>query len=221
MPPTDIRTEIDVLLTGRRLLEHPFYRRWEAGELTADELRSYAEQYRHFEEMLPSFLAELAGRLPDSAARDLVEANLVDECSDPEPHIALFEDFAAAFGAGRSGPSPATARLVETYRSSLGDGAVTALGVLAAYEVQAADVAASKAEGLRRHFGTPETGTRFWDVHAEVDRRHAQWVVTAVGTIASEGDRSSVRDGFRRSADAWWRFLDERESCRPVDLQPA
>ena len=33
--------------TGLRLLEHPFYRRWEAGELLPGELADYAGQYRH------------------------------------------------------------------------------------------------------------------------------------------------------------------------------
>ena len=29
------------------VLEHPFYRRWECGELSRDELTTYAGEYRH------------------------------------------------------------------------------------------------------------------------------------------------------------------------------
>ena len=40
---------LDQALEGRRLLDHPFYRRWENGELIEGELQHYAEQYRFFE----------------------------------------------------------------------------------------------------------------------------------------------------------------------------
>ena len=41
---------IDRLDAARRrwnVLEHPFYRRWECGELSRDELTAYAGEYRH------------------------------------------------------------------------------------------------------------------------------------------------------------------------------
>jgi pyrroloquinoline quinone (PQQ) biosynthesis protein C len=86
-------------LTGRRLLEHPFYRRREAGGLRGGEPGAYAEQYRHVERALPEVLREIADQLPDGPARDLVSANLADEESVPEPHVVLFESFADAAGA--------------------------------------------------------------------------------------------------------------------------
>ena len=45
--------------------------------------------------------------------------------------------------------------------------------MVAAYEVQAADIAATKADGLRRHYGVDPQGTRFWDVHAGQEVEHA------------------------------------------------
>ncbi len=81
---------LDVALDGRHLLTHPFYRRWESGGLADFELTAYAEQYRHFEAMLPNFLAELAHRLPEGAAKSAVQANWTDEVSEPT-HLALFD----------------------------------------------------------------------------------------------------------------------------------
>ena len=52
-------------LAGRRLLEHPFYRRWEAGEVSMGELADYAAQYCHFEDYLPGFLTTLVASLPE------------------------------------------------------------------------------------------------------------------------------------------------------------
>jgi hypothetical protein len=43
----------------RRLLCRPFYRRRRSGSLRDGELASYAEQYRHVEEVLPEVLASL------------------------------------------------------------------------------------------------------------------------------------------------------------------
>ncbi len=59
-------------LAGRRLLEHPFYRRWEAGEVSMGELAGYAAQYCHFEGYRPGFLTTLVASLPEGPGRDLV-----------------------------------------------------------------------------------------------------------------------------------------------------
>ena len=45
------------------LLSPPFYRRWEAGELTSQELAEYAVHYRAFEAVLPAVLAAVVDRL--------------------------------------------------------------------------------------------------------------------------------------------------------------
>ena len=50
-------------LDGRELLGHPFYLRWQAGELTADELARYAVNYRVFEAALPVVLTAVVEQL--------------------------------------------------------------------------------------------------------------------------------------------------------------
>jgi pyrroloquinoline quinone (PQQ) biosynthesis protein C len=211
-----VRMGLQAALGERRLLDHPFYRRWLAGGLEHGELAAYASQYRHFEAMLPGFLGDLAADLPPGDARDLVRANLADETANPVPHLELFEGFATAVGAGWSGMSPATARLVDCYRSCLDSGPARALGALAAYEVQSAEVADSKAQGLRSRYGIDREGTAFWEVHAEVDRRHADWVVAALAQVAAAGELECAMEGVAESAKAWWEFLDEREAARPA-----
>ena len=89
---------------GKRLLHHPFYRRWEAGTLASGELAAYAEQYRHIEAALPEVLSRVASNLPDGPARAAVNANLSDELGRPAPHLELFGTFAAAAGARRGAP---------------------------------------------------------------------------------------------------------------------
>jgi pyrroloquinoline-quinone synthase len=210
MEAIDLDRSLAGALDGRRLLDHPFYRRWTAGEVSMGELSAYAAEYRHFERYLPVFLADLVSSLPQGAARSLVEANLGDELGDSIPHVELFETFASAVGAPAKEPSEATRRLLGTYRQSLQDGPDAALSAFLAYEYQAPDVASSKAAGLREHYGLDESGIEFWSHHSRVDRRHSAWAQRAVEDLAPSED--AVVRSLRESADAWWAFLDEREA---------
>ncbi|HTZ08773.1 MAG TPA: iron-containing redox enzyme family protein, partial [Acidimicrobiales bacterium] len=184
-----LRTEIDAVLVevlaGRRLLDHPFYRRWEAGDLEVGELAAYAGQYRHVEAALPGVLERALAGIEDPEARRPVQANLDDERSKPAPHVELFEGFAAAVGApARAEATPATEALLAVTGGSATPAA--ALAALAAYEVQAAAIATSKAAGLRRHYGIDDTGTRFWDVHAGLEADHGGWTVEAIAALGAQ-----------------------------------
>ncbi len=217
----DLNHLFDEALRDRRLLQHPFYRRWEAGQLEPGELSEYAGQYRHFEAALPEVLDTVARGLADAGARALVQANLSDELGEPSPHLALFDDFTAAVGGSTSADaSPATEALVALYRDRSDSDPVGALAALAAYEVQAPAIASSKAEGLRGHYGISPAGTRFWDVHGVMDERHATWSLDALESVVEDED--AVRTAARQAADAWWAFLDERELSHAARVgQPA
>jgi len=213
-PLDEFDRQVTALLADRQLLTHAFYQRWSAGELAAEELTSYAEQYRHFEQALPGFLtATLAQPLPERA-RTLLEANLADEtgAGTGMPHLALFDRFAAAVGADEVAPTAATEKLVQTYETT--ESALDALGVLVAYESQAAAVAASKAAGLGQ-YGVNGTDAAFWNAHAEVDMAHREWAIAALHELAG-GSIEAASAGLRRGADAWWAFLDEREAAAPL-----
>src|SRR2546423_1018580 len=75
---------IDEARARWNVLDHPFYRRWECGELTRDELAFYAGEYRH---------AVVA--LADAAAATGDAEHAADEAA----HIELWDDFVAALGA--------------------------------------------------------------------------------------------------------------------------
>jgi pyrroloquinoline quinone (PQQ) biosynthesis protein C len=202
---------------GRHLLAHPFYRRWEAGTLSEGELAAYAEQYRHIERELPVTLAAIAAALPEGRARDLVEANLADELGSPEPHAELFESFALASGARAEAPSmPSTAALLALVRTAAANDPAAALAMIATYEVQAADIASSKSDGLRRHYGFDENGTRFWDVHRTQEVEHAGWSMEALAELGADPD--VVQAAATVSADSWWLFLSEREELAPAPV---
>ena len=212
---TDLARAVGSALDGRLLLAHPFYRRWEAGELRPAELAEYAVHYRAFETVLPEVLATVVDELMAEAeydAAELVARNLADELDHPEPHLDLFDGFAAALPTAPQATRPGAAarRLADTYRELARSSPVAALAGLAAYESQAADIAASKGDGLRRWYGLDAAGTRFWDVHAAMDADHGDWAVDALVLLGADADE--VLEGARRAADAWWSLLDEREA---------
>jgi pyrroloquinoline-quinone synthase len=202
---------------GRALLSHPFYQRWEAGELAPGELAEYAVHYRAFESALPEILSVVAERLEASGehqAATLVARNLTDELGRPEPHLALFDRFADAIPrvapVSATSPGPAARELVATYRDLVAEGPVAALAGLAAYETQASAIAATKGDGLRHWYGMDEEGTEFWDVHAVMDADHGDWALDALTLL--DADPAVVGGAARRGAEAWWAFLDEREA---------
>jgi pyrroloquinoline quinone (PQQ) biosynthesis protein C len=123
--------------------------------------------------------------------------------------------FARAAGAApEAEPTAATSALLSALRQASLFGPVAALAMVAAYEVQAADIAASKAEGLRHHYGMAAEGTRFWDVHTSQEVAHADWSIEAL--TALEADPAVVRAAAQVAADAWWDFLTEREELAPA-----
>jgi pyrroloquinoline-quinone synthase len=211
---TRLRAVVATTLEGRALLTHPFYRRWEAGELRIEELSEYTVHYRAFEAVLPTVLSAVVDRLMlegEFEAADMVARNLADELGCPEPHLALFDAFADALPAAAAPSSgPAAEALAATYLALADESPVAAIAGLAAYETQAAAIAASKGDGLRRWYGMDDADTTFWDVHATMDADHGDWAVEALALLGA--DEGEVANASRRAADAWWALLDEREA---------
>jgi pyrroloquinoline-quinone synthase len=193
-------------LDGRRLLDHPFYQRWSRGEVSVEELRAYAAQYRHFEAALPQHLEAISR---DATLRDVALRNLADE----QTHLELFDAFAAALGEAQpAAPSPAMQSLLDVYQRARARSAAEGFAALLAYEAQSPDVAASKAAGLREHGILDGDGLAFWDAHATLDRDHAAWALDALSTCGAGAQQ--VGDSIEAAAAAWWAFLDEREALR-------
>jgi len=204
-----LEENLALVLSDCQLLDHPFYRRWEAGELRRDEITKYAEQYRYFESMFPTFLRELSAQLPEGPIRDSVLDNLSDEITPPS-HLTLFEKFAMWFDASDAPISPAMSWLVDSYSELLTRGPGASLAGLWAYESQGANIAHFKAEGLARHYGATAGALEFWMAHGLVEEDHAKWTFDALSLL--EPDINDVVPSARLIGQAWWSFLDEREA---------
>jgi pyrroloquinoline-quinone synthase len=96
----DVLEALDETRRATNVLEHPFYLRWSAGELSARELARYAGEYRHAVAALAETSA-LAAREAPAGHIDELSAHAREEAA----HVALWDAFARAAEArvGRRG----------------------------------------------------------------------------------------------------------------------
>lgn len=205
---------LDEIVAERHLLDHPFYTAWTEGRLTRDALRGYAAQYYRHVAAFPTYLSAIHSRTADLVTRQYLLDNLIDEERGPENHPELWLRFAEGIGATRAevrraAPLPETQECDRTYRDVAGTASpAAALAALYAYESMVPAVAASKIDGLKRHYGIDDPETlRFFTVHQDVDVWHAK-----VARDLLEGAPSDVRDEAETVArsvlDALWTLLD-------------
>jgi pyrroloquinoline-quinone synthase len=182
------------------LLEHPFYKRWNCGELRRAELAWYAGEYRH---------AVVA--LAETAAKTGNEEHAREE-SD---HVRLWDDFAAAFEADTSGePSPETRQCVVAWTAP--ENRLEALAVMYAIESGQPDVSQTKLDGLAEHYGVPndERGAAYFALHAERDHDHATESRRALEEDATDADVDRLVEVAEAALKGNWTLLDGVDARR-------
>lgn len=220
-PPASLEGTIASSVASYPILEHPFYRAWTAGELTLDDLRDYACQYYRQVEAFPSYLQEVADRLPrGSVARRSVLENLQDEIEGE--HLELWLEFAGALGlkeedVSASVPNEETRQCIAAFREVATSGkTLAALGALYAYESQTVKTATSKLDGLADRYGIYGSGAEYFRVHSEVDVRHSEELLRGIAE-QSDLDPQAVamaQAGAETAARAVWLLLDGIERQR-------
>jgi pyrroloquinoline-quinone synthase len=178
---------IDAARRRWNLLEHPFYLRWERGELTRGELARYAGEYRHAVVALAD-AARTAGLHEDEEAA----------------HVDLWEDFALALGSEEREPLDETRRCAEAWTAA--DDELGAAAVLYAIESGQPEISQTKLRGLVDHYGFEEgsAATAYFEVHAERDLDHAS-EARAVLDGAEDGRLVSLAES---ALEGNWALLD-------------
>jgi pyrroloquinoline-quinone synthase len=194
---------LDAVRRRWNVLEHPFYRRWECGELSREELTAYAGEYRHAVVALAA-AAEAAAPLagPEHAVEE-------------REHVDLWDDFAAAVDAE---PGPArlegTTRCVAAWTSAADP--LEALGILYAIEAGQPDVSRTKLEGLVEHYGFEQdaSGTTYFTLHAERDHEHAAESRELLERHVRRADEDRVVEAAERALAGNWQLLDSVEALK-------
>jgi pyrroloquinoline-quinone synthase len=188
---------LDEARRRRNILEHPFYTRWERGELSRSELSAYAGEYRHAVEALAD-AAEAAAPLAGSEHAD-----------EERGHVELWDDFAAALDADlERRPNVETQRCATAWTSA--DDPLEALAILYAIEAGQPEVSRTKLAGLVEHYGFAEAGrgTAYFRLHAELDREHAAHSRALLEQHAGPDDEDRLVAAAERALDGNWELLD-------------
>jgi pyrroloquinoline-quinone synthase len=217
--------ELDELIRARSILEHPFYQAWNRGELTHEQLATYARIYYAHVEAFPGYLEAALEHVSDPRVRAELADNLADERGNPAPHDALWLDFAEGVGADRTDVTaapahPAAAAMVATFERLAEESLSTGVAALYAYESQQPDVSRTKAQGLRAHYGVEDAKSlAYFTVHEAADLRHRAGERDALAACLADGVPAHVIRGAAAEAlDAYWGLLDG--VCTEIGLEP-
>jgi pyrroloquinoline-quinone synthase len=224
MTPATLEQALQAALAPRDLLKHPFYQAWSAGELRAEDLARYAEQYRFQVTALPELLRRARALTRDADTEAELSRNLDDEEGRTGvAHARLWEAFGAAVGAAaEAGLLPETRASAESLAGLVGEDELTALAALWAYETQTARVADTKEKGLRCYGVDSPAALRFFRLHGELDVHHARGLLEGIERCLARGaSLEEAKVAVERSARAQWTFLDGAERLRQARLAVA
>jgi pyrroloquinoline-quinone synthase len=209
----DVLAKLDETRAAINVLEHPFYQRWSAGELSAGELDRYAGEYR----LAVVALAQASARAADCAAATATAspvaashcAELAEHAEEEAAHVALWEQFEqAAAGANANADAPALdargrdaegrepgsaeSELAGTracvHAWSAGEDLLEHLAVLYAVEAGQPEISATKLAGLTEHYGFGDEGpaTEYFRVHEQLDVEHAHQARELIARLLDE-----------------------------------
>jgi pyrroloquinoline-quinone synthase len=199
----DVWQKIEQARDRWNVLEHPFYQRWSAGELSREELAHYSGQYRHATAALARLSADVADSAPDSERSEL-RLHAEEEAS----HIALWDGFVEAVGGEVAAePTAETQECVDAWTAN--DDRVAKLVRLYAIESGQPAISKTKREGLAAHYGIDDgTGNEYFRIHEEADVDHAAEGRSLIEAHLADADPEALVAAAESVFKANWRLLD-------------
>ena len=199
----DIWQRIEQARARWNVLEHPFYQRWSAGELTREELAEYSGQYRH----ATAAIARLSTAVAESAP-ETERADLFRHAAEEEDHIALWDGFVEAVGGEvAAAPTAETKECVDAWTAA--DGRIAQLVRLYAIESGQPAISKTKREGLAAHYEIGDgPGNEYFRVHEVADVDHASEGRSLIESHLADADADALVEAAEAAFKANWRLLD-------------
>jgi pyrroloquinoline-quinone synthase len=185
------------------VLEHPFYQRWSAGELTREELADYSGQYRHATTAIACLSAAVAESAPEAE-----RAELLRHAEEEDAHVALWDGFVDAVGGEvEAPPTVETEECVAAWTA--GGDRLSQLVRLYAIESGQPAISRTKREGLRDHYGIGDgPANDYFRVHETADVGHAAEGRSLIEAHLEDADPGALIAAAESAFRANWRLLD-------------
>jgi pyrroloquinoline-quinone synthase len=199
----DVWQKIEQARARWNVLEHPFYQRWSAGELSREELAEYSGQYRHATAAIARLSASVAESAPEGE-----RAELRRHAAEEADHIALWDGFVEAVGGDVAAvPTPETKECVDAWTAS--DDRLSQLVRLYAIESGQPAISQTKREGLAEHYGIGDgAGNEYFRVHEKADVDHAVEGRSLIEAHLAGADPDALVAAAESAFKANWRLLD-------------
>ena len=173
--------EVEKRITKNHLLNHSFYKAWNAGELEVSTIQEYAAQYFKHVSAFPRYLSAIHTNCEEIAIRQELLENLVDEEQGDENHPELWLRFGEGMGKSREAivqtdAMEETQELVDIFMKLTRD-QKTHIGMAAlyCYESMVPEIAENKIDGLKKFYGINDENTlKFFTVHLHADKWHRE-----------------------------------------------
>ncbi|MEX2108002.1 MAG: iron-containing redox enzyme family protein [Solirubrobacterales bacterium] len=199
----DVWQRIEQARARWNVLEHPFYQRWSAGELSREKLAEYSGQYRHATAAIARLSASVAESVPEDE-----RAELRRHAAEEADHIALWDGFVEAVGGDVAAvPTPETKECVDAWTAS--DDLLSQLVRLYAIESGQPAISQTKRQGLAEHYGVGDgAGNEYFRVHEKADVDHAAEGRSLIEAHLADADPDALVAAAESAFKANWRLLD-------------
>ena len=199
----DVWQRIERARARWNVLEHPFYQRWSAGELSREELADYSGQYRHATVAIAALSDAVAARCARGGARGPAPPR-----AEEGAHVGLWDGFVEAVG-GDAGAAPnaETRECVDAWTD--GEDRLAKLVRLYAIESGQPEISRTKREGLAAHYGIGDgPGNEYFRLHEKADVHHAAEGRSLIEAHLDEADPDELVAAAEAAFRANWRLLD-------------
>jgi len=220
MNKTEFLNKVEQKIEKNHLLNHSFYKAWNAGELDRSIIQEYAAQYFKHVSAFPRYLSSIHSNCEDISVRQEILENLIDEERGKENHPELWMRFAEGMGKDRKSvketlPIEETEALVNSFmKLSKDERYHIGFGALYCYESMVPEIAENKIEGLIKFYGVAngEETLKFFEVHQHADKWHRQVVKKLLGEICdSDVKKKETLDSIDQALHSLNNFLSGME----------
>ena len=217
------KTMVEDKIAENHLLNHSFYKAWNAGELKIETIQEYAAQYFNHVSAFPRYISGIHTNCEDISIRQELLDNLIEEEKGEENHPELWLRFGEGMGKSRDAIANSQAiketnELVDTFmKLSRDERTHIGMAALYCYESMVPEIAENKIDGLKKYYNINDENTlKFFTVHIHADKWHREVISELLSNLCdSHKKREEALDAMNKALYALNNFLSgiERVYC--------